>query len=194
MLPQNGVQNMTPTLTRATFDDLMRHDGKAELIDGRIVTYMASGSLPGTTAFEIAVKLRDYARKSKLGRAYADGVGFTCIELPDGRQSFSPDAAFLIHPESQTMWFVEGAPDFAVEVRSDGDYGPAAERKMADKRADYFLAGTQAVWDVDPLGETITLHTAEAKTIFSRGEIAHAEPVLPGWQVHVSELFDDAKL
>jgi Uma2 family endonuclease len=49
------------------------------------------------------------------------------------------------------MKFFEGAPVFAVEVRSEGDYGPAAERELAEKRADYFAAGTLAVWDVDLL-------------------------------------------
>ena len=40
------------------------------------------------------------------------------------------------------MKFFQGAPVFAVEVRSEGDYGPRAEREMAAKRADYFAAGT----------------------------------------------------
>ena len=46
-------------------------------------------------------------------------------------------------------------PLFAVEVRSENDYGPAAEREMAAKRADYFAAGTRVVWDVDLLGEDV---------------------------------------
>ena len=53
------------------------------------------------------------------------------------------------------MKFGEGAPVFAVEVRSEGDYGPAAERAMAQKRADYFAAGTLVVWDVDLLSDEI---------------------------------------
>jgi hypothetical protein len=34
------------------------------------------------------------------------------------------------------MRFAEGVPAFAVEVHSANDYGPAAERAMAQKRAD----------------------------------------------------------
>jgi hypothetical protein len=41
--------------------------------------------------------------------------------------------------------FLEGASVFAVEVRSKTDYDPAAERALAQKRADYFAAGTQVV-------------------------------------------------
>src|SRR5206468_6473434 len=44
--------------------------------------------------------------------------------------------------------------DLAVEVRSDEDRGPAAERSMAAKRDDYFAAGSQAVWDVDVQART----------------------------------------
>ncbi len=47
------------------------------------------------------------------------------------------------------MEFLEGAPIFAVEVRSENDDGPAAERAMAQKRADYFACGTLVVWDVN---------------------------------------------
>ena len=53
------------------------------------------------------------------------------------------------------MDFFPQAPAFAAEVRSKGDYGPRAEREMADKRADYFAAGTQVVWDVDLLDEAV---------------------------------------
>ena len=46
------------------------------------------------------------------------------------------------------MRFCQGAPVFAVEVRSQYDYGPAAEQEMQDKRTDYFACGTLVVWDV----------------------------------------------
>jgi Uma2 family endonuclease len=90
------------------------------------------------------------------------------------------------------MRFVEGAPIFAVEVRSEGDYGPAAELEMAAKRADYFEAGTQIVWDVDPVAGTIASHTPPSTTqplIFTQGQTAHAEPALPGWRLNVDEIF-----
>jgi Uma2 family endonuclease len=89
------------------------------------------------------------------------------------------------------MRFIEGTPDFAVEVRSEDDYGPAAEREMAAKRADYFEAGTKVVWDVDPVAGTIASYRAEAPEnprVFTVGQTADAEPALPGWTVAVDEL------
>jgi Uma2 family endonuclease len=92
------------------------------------------------------------------------------------------------------MKFFEGAPAFAAEVRSENDYGPRAEREIAQKIADYLATGTQVVWDVDLLGEdTIKVHRASdpnTPTIYRRGEIAEAEPAVPGWTMPVDDLFD----
>ena len=81
--------------THATLDDLYRVEGKAELIGGRIVP-LPTGHLPGVVAGEIFVNLRLYARAAARGVAYPDGVGFAVPELPSGRESFSPDAAYHI--------------------------------------------------------------------------------------------------
>jgi Uma2 family endonuclease len=92
------------------------------------------------------------------------------------------------------MKFLEGAPIFAVEVRSENDYGEKAEKAIAEKRKDYFAAGTEIVWDVDLLGENIIKSYYRANPneprIFGRGEIADAEPALPGWKMAVDELFE----
>jgi Uma2 family endonuclease len=60
------------------------------------------------------------------------------------------------------------------------------------KRADYFIAGTRTVWDVDPLAKTISVYRHDAPTQperFTRGQVAHAEPAVPGWRVPVDEIF-----
>ena len=83
---------------------------------------------------------------------------------------------------------------FAVEVRSEGDYGPAAEREMASKRLDYFAAGTLVVWDVDLLSEEVVrvFRAGDSElpaAVYRRGQRAEAEPAVPGWKLAVSELF-----
>ena len=92
------------------------------------------------------------------------------------------------------MRFAEGAPLFAVEVRSEYDYGPAAEPEIAAKRADYFACGTLVVWDVDLLSEDVIkaykANDPEHPVIFRRGELADAEPAVPGWQMPVNDLFE----
>ena len=121
----------------ATLADLARHDGKAELIAGRIVPLMPTGRLPG--------------------------------DEDD---------------------FIAGPPTFAVEVPSKSDHGSAADRELAAKRADYFEAGTLVVWDVDPRERTILSYRADAPDQpipWTIGQLADAEPAVPGWQVAVGD-------
>jgi Uma2 family endonuclease len=182
----------TATTTRATLDDLYRTEGKAELIGGRIVQ-MASGHLPGTVAGNIFVDLRTFSKAARKGHAYGDGVGFAIPELPSGRESFSPDTSYYDGPlPSNLMRFIEGPPTCAVEVRSENDYSDAADDAMAAKRADYFAAGTLVVWDVDSVAETVTVYRSSAPdqpVIFRRGQIADAEPAVPGWRMKVDDVF-----
>lgn len=64
---------------------------------------------------------------------------------------------------------------------------------MAEKRRDYFAAGTLVVWDVDLKGEDVVRvyrETApEAPAVYRRGDFAEAEPALPGFKMAVDDLF-----
>src|SRR5262249_44310579 len=122
-----------PLGRQATVDDLYRAPGKAELVNGELVLMPFTGDAHGYAVLEIAASLRDYGRRTRRGRAFADSVGFL-VNLPH-RRSFAPDACFYAGPPFGAK-FIEGAPVFAVEVRSQEDYGPMAERKIAAKRDD----------------------------------------------------------
>jgi Uma2 family endonuclease len=174
----------------ATIEDLYRVPGKAEIVDGEIAHISPTGAAPNYAASEIFVSLREYSRRTKSGYPIGDNAAFH-VNLPN-RKSFSPDAAY--HTGKWTgMKFFEGAPAFAVEVRSEGDYGPAAERAMAAKRADYFAAGTLVVWDVDLLSDDVIksyrVESPEQPQVFRHGGIADAEPAVPGWSMQVDDLF-----
>jgi Uma2 family endonuclease len=183
----------TPMSTKveATIEDLYKVEGKAELVNGEIILMSPTGILPGYAGDEIFSSLREYSKRHKVGIAVSDNKAFV-VNLPH-RKSFSPDAAFYVGPV--TMKFAECAPVFAVEVRSEGDYGPRAERQMAKKRADYFAAGTLVVWDVDLLSDDVArvyrASDPEKATIYRRGDIAEAEPAVPGWTMAVDDLFYD---
>ena len=180
------------TRTEATIEDLYNvpENGKAEIVDGELVLMSPTGDLPGSAASEIFVSLREHSRRTGYGRAYNDNIGFV-VNLPN-RKSFSPDACLYVGPRTQGK-FLDGAPVFAVEVRSESDYGPKAEQAMARKRSDYFAAGTKVVWDVDVLkGEVIRVYrfdNPETPQVFGRGQMADAEPAVPGWTITVDDLF-----
>lgn len=178
--------------TRATIEDLydVAENGKAELVHGELVLMSPTGVDPGYAGDEIFASLREHTKRTKTGRAVGDNKGFR-VKLPH-RELFSPDAAFYLGQPSG-MKFFEGAPVFAVEVRSEYDYGPEAEHQMAGKRADYFAAGTLVVWDVDLLSDdVIKVYRAadpDHPKIYRRGDVAEAEPAVPGWRISVDDLF-----
>ena len=178
------------TKVEATIEDLYKVEGKAELVNGEIILMSPTGSRPGYAGDEIFSSLHEYSKRHKFGRAVGDNKAFV-VNLAH-RKSFSPDAAFHVGADTG-MKFYDGAPAFAVEVRSEGDYGPGAERQMARKRADYFAAGTLVVWDVDLLSEEVVrvYRSTEPETpvVYRRGEVAEAEPAVPGWTIAVDDLF-----
>ena len=182
---------MSTTARPATIEDLYKVEGKAELVNGEIVLMSPTGRRPGYAADAIVVSLWQYAKQHRSGIAVADNRAFR-VNLPH-RKSFSPDAAFYVGPDSG-MRFFDGAPVFAVEVRSENDYGAKAENAIEAKRRDYFSAGAQVVWDVDIQSDDVVksypANSPDTPTIFRRGDIAAAEPAVPGWRMPVDEMFE----
>lgn len=189
------IERTLPRKREKSIDDLIaelyRTEEKAEIINGEIVKFMATGCEPGIASGNIFFSLKNYQRQTRLGTAFGDNVGFL-VNLPH-RKSFSPDTAFF-SGKLTGMKFLQGAPIFAVEVRSENDYGAKAEKEIAEKRADYFAAGTEIVWDVDLQSENVIKSYARDNPnqarVFGHGEIADAEPALPDWTIPVNELFD----
>ena len=174
-----------------TIEDLynMPDNGKAEILNGELVLMTPTGGKPGRAGGIIYATLLDYERRTKSGYAFPDNVGFV-VDLPH-RSSFSPDAAF--YKGEVGMTFLKGAPVFAVEVRSENEYGEKAEEQIAKKRTDYFAAGTLVVWDVDLLAEdavrVFRASDPDKATVYHPGEVAEAEPAVPGWTFRVDDLF-----
>ena len=178
----------------ATIDDLYEVEGKAELVHGEIVRMSPSGFQHGWISGLIYRSLWKYSEQMKNGIALGDNVGFIC-QLPD-RGSFSPDVSYYQAgiPLAKKRFLPE-PPLFAVEIRSETDYGPKAEKALAAKRVEYFAAGTKAVWDVDPDGPVFVrlylAHQPETAIEFHKSDDAHAEPVLPGWRLAVHDMIEE---
>ncbi len=180
------------TRTEATIDDLYRvpENGKAELVNGELVLMSPTGGVPGRAAGRIYRSLDDYERSGGDGYAFPDNVGFI-VNLPN-RRSFSPGAAFY-KGELRGGLFLEGAPIFAVEVRSTDDYGPKAEERMAQKRR-LLCRRHVSRFGVDVLREKLVRVYRPADPanpkVYAAGEVAEAEPALPGWNMAVDEILN----
>ncbi len=182
--------------TQLWVDDLFRQlegiEGKAEIVDGGIFLTSPAGAWHTIVSTRIGRLIEHYSQATGHGIAVSDNGTFRC-ELPH-RQSFSPDAAFYLGPPARFEPFPI-PPVFAVEIRSQDDYGPRAEIRLADKRRDYFAAGTQVVWDIDLRStQVVRVYRSsrpEEPTIYRDCEQAEAEPALPGWSVPVKDFLPD---
>ena len=181
------------TRTRATIQDLANvpEKGKAEIVNGELVRILPTGGMPGRAAGMIVLGLHNYEGVHGGGYALGGNVSFI-VDLPN-RNSFSPDAAWYTG-KIDGMKFLQRAPAFAVEVRSESDYGPKAEKQLDEKRRDYFAAGTLVVWDVDLLADNVIkcyrYTDPETPILYQRGDVAEAEPAVPNWTMPVDKLFD----
>jgi Uma2 family endonuclease len=186
-----GEIKVVPLGRPATIDDLRRTKHKAEIVNGEMQVIGPSGGGAGVATGNIVFSLHLYEKRHGGGCVYMSRLTYL-VDLPH-RQSISPDVSWYTGSQTSAR-YPHGAPIFAVEVRDWIDHGDEAERRMAAKRADYFAAGTQVVWDVDVLRENlIRAYRAadpEHAIIYRRGEVADAEPAVPGWRFPINELFN----
>lgn len=184
--------NNAHATTEKLIRDLYDVDGKSEIVNNAIVQLPFYTHAQSHAEGEIFANLRAYCKNNlgKENRAFACCVGYLC-DLPH-RKSFCPDVSFYVGASSG-MKFVPVPPMFAVEIRSDDVVDAQSENEITAKRADYFAAGTLVVWDVDLLSHTpiksYSSDAPDAPRIFRRGEIADAEPAVPGWRFNVDDLF-----
>ena len=77
-------------------------------------------------------------------------------------------------------------PNLAVEVLSRSN----TPKEMAAKRRDYFTAGVQLVWEVDPETRTVLVYTSPDQAITLQvGDVLGGGAVLPGFTLPLQQLF-----
>lgn len=100
------------------------------------------------------------------------------------------DVAFfdehVTHGSATEYNFYDGAPVIAVEVLSPSD----THENVVDKLQRYLAAGTKQVWIADPDLQTVTIYRPHAAPImFNSQQELIGDPELPGFRVHVEQLF-----
>jgi hypothetical protein len=62
--------------------------------------------------------------------------------------------------------------------------------EMAIKREEYFQAGVEMVWEVDPTTRTIEVYPSlDDKTTLTTNDTLDGGPILPGFQLPLKDLF-----
>lgn len=175
-------------------DVLAIHDREGrlyELVDGVLVE-KAMGFGESLLACALIAILRGFVRPRNLGLVTGEAG---MMRLMAGLVRI-PDVAFiswdrLPNRRVPTEPIPELAPDLAVEVLSVGN----TPGEMARKRQEYFSAGVQIVWQVDPRTRTVEVFTApEQSMILHETHIPDGGTVFPGFTLPLQELFGELDL
>jgi Uma2 family endonuclease len=164
-------------------DDNLRH----ELVRGELRTGPLAGFEHGIISSAVGALLFEYTRSPKLGKVVI-AAGFISAREPDTVRV--PDLGFVSQLRLDQIGipkqFFPGAPDLAVEVVSPSDTLEELEEKVDD----FFAAGTQLVWVVNPRRRSVTVHRPGPRvSILKEPDQLTGEDVVPGFACTVSELF-----
>jgi len=184
---------VVPPAGLATEDDLLRvldsENRICELIDGVLVE-KTMGYVESMLAASLIVVLGNFVNEHDLGIVL--GPDGTLRILRD--QIRVPDVAFLswrhfpgrVLPAEPVPSI---APDLAVEVLSKGN----TKREMERKLDDYFMAGVELVWFIDPLSQTAEVYeNRNRRSVVSVGDMLTGGNVLPGFELPLKLLFEKA--
>jgi len=175
-------------MTADEFLSLPPDDTKTQLIDGELVELTDA-------------RLRHQLIGGELFRQLANwlvdhpGVGtggIGCNWRMDDANVFIPDVWFLRQgrlPDGDRVW-LDGAPDLALEVRSESTW-----RFDRGRKKDLYLARGAEVWLVDTaedtVADTVAVHRADHAHPLTLGRGATlTTPLLPGFALDLTTLFD----
>ena len=191
-IPLHRIRLYPPPGTAALADVLAvqeQEDRLCELVDGVLVE-KAMGYYESRLALLIGYFLEVFLQLHDLGIVLgADGM----LQLLHDQVRI-PDVSFLswVHfpdRELPSEPIPRLVPDLAVEVLSASNTAQEMNRKLQE----YFAAGTQLVWYVDPEARGITVYTAPEQWIeLGIEDVLDGGNVLPGFQLSIRELFDRA--
>jgi Uma2 family endonuclease len=167
--------------------DIQRQEGKfCELVEG-VLLEKAAGYNESSLAVFLAGLLNAFVIPRNLGLVTGpDGtvevmadlvripdVAFTRWERLPGRQRPTAPVPFL-------------APNLTVEVLSRSN----TPGEMAVKRQEYFTAGVELVWEIDPNARTAAVYTSVADlTTLTAADTLDGGSVLPGFTLPLQDLF-----
>src|SRR5215471_15720193 len=178
------------TKTLLTADELeqMPDDDSVqiELDEGELITMPPAGEDHGNTEGEFFSRLHTFVKKHKLGRVYTGDTGFRL----SGHTVRSPDVAFVRRERVaalRSQGFAKGAPDLAVEIRSESE----SFRQLTRKVKQYLAAGCQVVLVVNREPEEIDVFKADGTEYTLKvSDTLELPDLLPGFSVKVGELFE----
>jgi Uma2 family endonuclease len=175
--------------TVADVTHVLDHEGKVcELVDG-VLLEKTVGMRESTLAGFLVGLLNGFVIPRNLGKVSgADGtvqIVADLVRIPDvaffSWERF-PDRKLPSEPVPLVV------PNLAVEVLSKGN----TPGEMAIKRKEYFDAGVDLIWEVDPRKRTIAVYTSSTDVVtLGIDDTLDGGSILPGFQLALKDLFGE---
>lgn len=156
---------------------------------GELIIMPPVGGEGSSREADAIAQLWTWNKQVKLGVVFSSSGGF---KLPNGADR-SPDAAWI----TQTRWdaltpeqrrkFPPIAPDFVIELRSETDDLKTLQAKMQE----YMENGVRLGWLLNPEDQQVEIYQpGQAVEVLSSPNRLSGEPLLPGFVLELSEIFD----
>ena len=161
-------------------------DVKYELDDGRLIVMAPPGHIHGRRQ----AKIIQYLGSEGEDKGHGEVCGEVAIILrrnPD--RVVGADAAFILNKSLPVRKSPEGylltIPELVVEVRSKNDSQP----EIAAKNDEYFDAGVELIWVIDPEARTVTVSRRGQPDESYQATDTLTCQLIPGFVVPLANLF-----
>lgn len=162
-----------------------------EVVNGQIVELPNMSSYSSQLANDLVIALALHLNQTKSGTVLSE-ILFSIPIKKDADNQRRPDVAYL----SKERWPLShrapdtdpwpAVPNLAVEVLSPND----RIQEVTDKIHEYFEAGVELVWVVNPRRETVSVYTSPQQVaILGRSDTLTAGEVIPGILLPLGQLF-----
>ncbi|HEX2905334.1 MAG TPA: Uma2 family endonuclease [Phototrophicaceae bacterium] len=160
-------------------------DRLLQLINGEIIEKVPTEK-HGMIAGNVFGHIWDYVQQYKNGRVV---IEVRHHSPSDDRNALIPDVSFIAGQRpAVAQGSVPQMPDLAVEVKSPDD-----TLKELRQKARYYLAhGCEQVWLVHPQKRFVEVYTPDDELVLLEGDILDGGELLPGFQLTVSDVFEDS--
>ncbi len=173
-------------LTAEEFDYYpFEEDKRYELDEGELIEMTRPAYIHNLIMKNLLVELELYFRKNRIGEVQVSENLYALA--PMTRRS--PDVAVILgdrRAELLNARVIPIVPDIAVEILSPSE----TQRMMHRKIKQYFEAGVQEVWIIDPEGRDAEIWTGpQLPERDFTAETPITSPLLPGFSITIEELF-----
>jgi Uma2 family endonuclease len=180
MITANKIDELPKTLSE--FMEWEPNDGyKYEWNDGEIIKF---NGMNNKQVYIYNVLSRLFSKKGYIENGTLVSEYDTILS---GIQMRRPDIAFLTNEQiNQGRKGVDVIPEFVIEIISGNDKLYPVQEKIKE----YFKAGVKVIWLILPEEEMVEIYTSRRDVkICIEDDLCTATPVLPAFEIKVSELF-----